>query len=156
MIFIVLDYQFRQNFLKKTRLKIEYDYDFFLLGIIAGVKEYNLAWHLTKALNIKLVKQEDIIIPKTEGDDLAISNLLFETENSSVRLIGNRSANQESDTKSTLLPELQNFTHFFVLQDEGEIFEKSKLIDKIKSIGPIEYVVAIEPDKLKNRDNLIF
>ncbi len=142
--------------MKKTRLQIEYDYDFFLLGIVTAVKEYKLAWYLNDALGVDLTKQEDIVIPKVDTNNLTISNLMFKTEHATIRLIGNRSVEESSDIKSNLLPELQNFTHFFVLQDESEAFDKIALMDQLKSIEIIDYVVAIEPEKLKNKDNLIF
>lgn len=142
--------------MKKTRLKIDYDYDFFLLGIVSAAKEYKLAWKLNNALNIKLVKQEDIVIPQMGGRDLYISNLLYETENSRIRLISNRSMADDSEEKSNLLPELQNFTHFFVLQDESESFDQTEIVDIIKNLDATDYVVSIAPEKLKNKDNLIF
>lgn len=142
--------------MKKTRLKIDYDYDFFLLGIVSAAKEYKLAWKLNNALNIKLVKQEDIVIPQMGGRDLYISNLLYETENSRIRLISNRSMADDSEEKSNLLPELQNFTHFFVLQDESESFDQTEIVDIIKKLDATDYVVSIAPEKLKNKDNLIF
>ncbi len=142
--------------MKKTKLQIEYDYDFFLLGIVSTVKEYKLAWHLNNALGVDLRKQDDIIIPKMDTNNLIISNLIFQTEHCTIRLIGNRSVGESSDTKSNLLPELQNFTHFFVLQDEGDAFDRTALMEKLKTIDVIDYVVAIAPEKLKNKDNLIF
>ena len=142
--------------LKKSRLKIEYDYDFFLLGIVTSAKEYKLAWSLNKALGINLVKNEDIVIPKMDANALIISNLIYETENSSVRLIGNRSVGEPEDIKSSLLPELQNFTHFLVLQDHADSFNRDELTKTLKTVSIVDYVVAIAADKLKNKDNLIF
>jgi len=142
--------------LKKTRLQIEYDYDFSLLGVVTNVKEYKLAWYINQVLQINLTKQEEIIIPKLDARNLVISNLLHESDYSSIRLIGNRSLEDDSNVKSTLLPELQNFTHFLLLHDEQGAFDEKTLIDQIKSIDVVEYVVAIDPDRLKNKDNLIF
>lgn len=142
--------------MKKTRLQIAYDYDFLLLGIVTSAREYRLAWWLNQALTIDLEKQEDIVIPKIDDNDLMISNLKYETDNSKLRLISNRSADGDSERKSCLLPELQNFTHFLVLEDEGESFDQTEFTGSIKSIDAIDYVIAIEPDKLKNKDNLIF
>lgn len=123
--------------------------------MVTAVKEYKLAWCINNTLGMDLTKQDDIIIPKIDTDNLTISNLLFKTEHATIRLMGNRSVGG-SDIKSNLLPELQNFTHFFVLQDESEAFDRQLLLTKLKAIEVIDYVVAIEPEKLKNKDNLIF
>jgi len=142
--------------LKKTKLDIVYNYDFQLLGIVSNSKEYSLAWSINKALNVNLIKQDDIIIPMTNQGDLVISNLLFETENSSLRLIGNRSVGHSHERKANLIPELPNFTHFFVVQDDGDNFDAQALIRLSKKIQAIDYLTLIEIEKLKNRDNLIF
>jgi len=142
--------------LKKTKLKIEYDYNFQLYGIVTKAREYKLAWSINKGLNINLVKQEDILIPMANQGDLTITNLLFETENSTLRLIGNRSVGLSDGGKANLIPELSNFTHFFVVRDEGDNFSSQELIRLLKEISIIDYVTLIETEKLKNRDNLIF
>ncbi len=142
--------------MKKTRLQIEYDFDFFLLGMVTVVKEYKLAWCINDTLGMDLRKQDDIIIPKVDTNNLIISNLLFKTEHTTIRLIGNKSVAGPADIRSNLLPELQSLSHFFVLQDESEAFDRRMLLEKLKSIAVIDYVVAIAPEKLKNKDNLIF
>lgn len=142
--------------MKKTKLKIEYDYNFQLYGIVTKAREYKLAWSINKGLNINLVKQEDILIPMANQGDLTITNLLFETENSTLRLIGNRSVGLSDGGKANLIPELSNFTHFFVVRDEGDNFSSQELIRLLKEISIIDYVTLIETEKLKNRDNLIF
>lgn len=147
---------YHQLNLKKTKLRIEYDYDFQLLGIVSNAKEYKLAWNINRVLKINLIKKEDIIIPMASQGDLVITNLLFETENSSLRLIGNRSVGQSDERKANLIPELPNFTHFFVVQDAGDNFEALKIVRFLKEISVIDYLTLIETKKLKNRDNLIF
>ncbi|MDA0193667.1 MAG: IPExxxVDY family protein [Bacteroidetes bacterium] len=142
--------------MKKTKLKIDYDYDFQLYGIVTNAREYKLAWSINKGLKINLVKQKDILIPMANQGDLTITNLLFETENSSLRLIGNRSVGSSDGGKANLIPELSNFTHFFVVRDEGDNFGSQELIRLLKAISVIDYLTLIEIDKLKNKDNLIF
>lgn len=87
---------------------------------------------------------------------LRISNLLFETENSALRLLGNRSIGGNQDAKSLLLPELPNFTHFITMKDESETVNDQQLLNKIRQIIVVDYAALIDALKLKNKDNLIF
>ena len=43
--------------MRKSKLIIEYEYDFNLIGLISTAKGYKLAWELNQALGIHLVKQ---------------------------------------------------------------------------------------------------
>ena len=45
--------------MKRTKLVIDYEYDFNLIGIISTAKGYKLAWELNQALGIHLVKQSE-------------------------------------------------------------------------------------------------
>ena len=48
--------------MKKSRLDIEYDFDFELLGIHSSARGYKLAWEINQALGIQLVKQPDLVV----------------------------------------------------------------------------------------------
>jgi hypothetical protein len=42
--------------MKKSKLLIDYEFDFELLGLSASAKGYKLAWELNQVLGIQLVK----------------------------------------------------------------------------------------------------
>lgn len=123
---------------------------------MTNAREYKLAWSINKGLNINLIKQRDILIAMSNQGDLTITNLLYETENSTFRLIGNRSVGTSEEGNANLIPELSNFTHLFVVHDEGGNFSPQELTRLLKEISVIDYLTLIETEKLKNRDNLIF
>ena len=48
--------------MKKSKLIIDYQFDFELFGVIATVKGYKLAWEINQELGIQLIKQPDLVV----------------------------------------------------------------------------------------------
>ena len=48
--------------MKKSKLVIEYEYDFDLLGLTSTARGYKLAWEINQALHVQLVKQPDLAV----------------------------------------------------------------------------------------------
>jgi hypothetical protein len=142
--------------MKKTKLVIEYEYDFILLGLTSNLKEYRVAWAINKALNVRLVKKPDILIDFVGNQNIVISNFIFETEHSILRLLKNTSVENLASGKAYLLPELQHFDYFIMVQGEGDTFNVDQVIDHIRSIPEIQYLQKVDITNLKSKENLIF
>lgn len=142
--------------MKKNKLVVDYDYDFRLLGLISPAKDYKLAWCINKALAIKLIKNQDLKIEFVNNKQLIISNYIFETENSTLRLLKNKTLEYTDPAFAFLLPELKNFDYFIILEDEAGAFSLTDIITKIKNIPLIQYIAKLDTDKLKSKENLIF
>ena len=142
--------------MKKRKLEAEFEYDFSLFGIISTLKEYKLAWLLNNILDVQLDKANDIEIEFLKSQNLIISNYLVETENSSLRLLKNKSMDQLGDNPAYLLPELKRFDYFMIIQGFEDTFSNQVLKQKISSIPGIQYVQVFSLESLKSRENLIF
>jgi hypothetical protein len=142
--------------MKKRKLEAEFEYDFSLFGIISVLKEYKLAWLLNNILDVQLDKANDIEIEFLKSQNLIISNYLVETENSSLRLLKNKSMDQFNDNPAYLLPELKRFDYFMIIQGFEDTFSNQVLKQKISSIPGIQYVQFFSLESLKSRENLIF
>ena len=142
--------------MKKRKLEAEFEYDFSLFGIISVLKEYKLAWLLNNILDVQLDKANDIEIEFLKSQNLIISNYLVETENSSLRLLKNKSMDQLGDNPAYLLPELKRFDYFMIIQGFEDTFSNQVLKQKISSIPGIQYVQIFSLESLKSRENLIF
>ena len=59
--------------MKKSKLVIDYEFDFELLGIISSAKGYKLAWELNQALGIQLVKQPDLVVGFKNNEEKSFS-----------------------------------------------------------------------------------
>ncbi|MCZ6900568.1 MAG: IPExxxVDY family protein [Bacteroidetes bacterium] len=141
---------------KRNKLIVDYDYNFNLIGMISPVKDYKLIWSINHQLNVKLVKNTDLILEYLNQQKLVISNFLFETENSSLRILKNKAEDGDELKKSYLLPELKNFDYFLMLEGSGDTFNISELEGKLKNLEIIQYLTKIDVSKLKSKENLVF
>ncbi len=160
----------------KYTLKIEYDYDFVLIGISSHEKDYRICWALNQALGLDLTKGESLEI-KAKKQNTPSFFSLFKYENTvefmEYFVISNLSENKlytskdntlfgkgvkESDSTENgiLIPEHKQMTCFFVIRGEMEEEKMEELVQKIKEIDIILAVVSIDVRALKSKTNLIF
>jgi len=142
--------------MKKRKLEAEFEYDFSLFGLISALKEYKLAWLINRHLDVQLNKAMDIKIDFLKSQDLVISNYLYETENSSFRLLKNKSMEQFGDNSAFLLPELNRFDYLVVIRGFDDTYLPNEIKKKLAAISNIQYVQHFEVEKLKSKENLIF
>ncbi len=160
----------------KYTLKIEYDYDFVLIGISSHEKDYRICWALNQALALDLTKIESLEIKskkqstpsffslfKYENTDefmeyFVISNLsenkLYASKDNT--LFGKGEIEAESTENGILIPEHKQMTCFFVIRGEMEEEKIDEVIRKIKEIDIIQAVVLLDVSALKSKKNLIF
>jgi hypothetical protein len=142
--------------MKKNKLIVDYGFDFELLGLISPVKDYKMAWAINQVLSVKLVKNQDLKIQFINDRHLIISNYIFETENSTLRLLKNKTLEFNDPAFSYLLPEVKNFDYFIMIEDCAGTYSSSEMIQKIKKLPIIQYIAKLDTDKLKSKENLIF
>lgn len=141
--------------MKKNKLIANIDFDFSLLAVASQLKEYKLAWLINRELDVNLVKQQDEIFHFLGDDKLFISNYLYQTEHSRIRLVCNRSK-EGSPTVQYLVPELKQFDYLMLIEGFDYTWGDGDPRDIIKEINGVQMVNQIEVDQLKSRDNLIF
>lgn len=160
----------------KHTLKIEYDYDFVLIGISSHEKDYRLCWALNNVLELELTKTESLEI-KSKKEETPSFFSLFKYENEAefkeYFVLSNLSENKHSvlkeDTlfnksskesssaeKDILIPEHRQMNYFFIIRGEITDSEAEKFIKRIKSIDMILTAVQIQPNELRSKANLIF
>ena len=142
--------------MKKRKLQAELEYNFDLYGILSALKEYKLAWHLNNELNIQLDKQVDIEIDFLKTQNVVISNFLYKTEHSQIRLLKNRSVDQFEEHSAYLVPELKKFDYLMTVQGFDDTYTKAQLKNILVSIPGLQYVQTFDASELKSRENLIF
>lgn len=142
--------------MKATKLFVEYEYNFTLFAIISTVKEYKLAWRLNKNLELELYKEKDILFEFQKGGKMEISNYMYETEYSYVRLLKNKPTEFSNIQKPYLLSELKDYDYF--IQFEGEIgeFDEKSFREALQRLNEIQYVMHVSVDNLKSKENLLF
>ena len=150
----------------KTKLFLEYDYDFVLIGIISRVHDYKLSWSLNRSLELNLTKEDDIEIPSVEvaendeltlGFDTQVDSPRFsfytfdnEAEHVTYTLVANRS-------KSALLIKEEQSVDFFLIIDG--IYDEvgvAEVMRKMRDDKTVMTAFQIDPNRLKSKQNLLF
>jgi len=140
--------------MKKSKLIIEYEYNFDLLGIASGAKGYKLAWELNNTLGIQLVKQQDLVVGFKNGGEKNFSFYAHERQINRLKLFKNKSFENEPG-KYFLIPEFPHFD-FIILAAMEEHYTHHQLIDLIKSIPAVQLITPIPLEGLKSKSNFIF
>ncbi|MDX1629302.1 MAG: IPExxxVDY family protein [Fulvivirga sp.] len=138
--------------MKKTRLVVEYEYDFDLLGIISSVKFYKLAWSINNQLDIRLVKEEDFILPLKNNKKETFVHYAYESEHCSIHLFKNKG---ESDEINYLIPEMAHIDYVLKIDALSQSFAPKEVIKALRVVRWIEYIAPIDVKKLKSRDNFL-
>lgn len=140
----------------KKRLIADYEIEFDLYGLICTIKDYRLAWTINETLGFHFVKQEDIVINFVDGRKVTITNFLYQTEYSTVRLLKNKDVEHHGLEKYFLIPELSKFDYLIQVHGADQLMSSNQLIQQVKNIHEIDYITRIDVHRLKSRENLIF
>jgi hypothetical protein len=139
--------------MKKTKLLIDYDFDFVIIGITSSLKAYKLAWELNKHLSLHLVRKEDVVIGVKAGGERIFSSHVHQTASTHIRFLVNKS--QDADGKYFLAPEFPHADFLFVTHGAEQSIAEN-LLKAIRKIPSVELAAFIPLESLKSKDNFIF
>jgi hypothetical protein len=140
--------------MKKSKLIIEYDFDFELLGILSSARGYKLAWEINHVLGIQLIKQPDLVVGFKNNEEKSFSFFAHETQLNRLKLFKNKPSEQESG-KYFLIPEFPHYD-FIILAAMEEQYPQLNIIHLIRLISDIQLVASIPLEGLKSKSNFIF
>ena len=139
--------------MKKSKLVIDYEYNFELIGVSTTARGYKLAWEINQRLGIQLVKQPDLMVGFKKEEEKAFSFYAYETPLNRLKLFKNKPLDPDSG-KYYLIPE---FPHYdFIILAAMEVHTHQQLIDLIKAIPTIQFAASIPLEGLKSKSNFIF
>ena len=147
--------------------------DYQLIAIHSSLEDYRLAYYINQNLPINLKKENcNIQISNKEGET-QFTRFVFEDSKDIVwNLVQNKNdvfvpsqnsnqglfaeTNNKFSTKIYLIPEFKN-VNFFLKIENGEVnIDVSKITNYIKKIDRVSTVYAVEVEKIKSKNNLIF
>ena len=140
--------------MKKSKLLIEYEYDFELIGITTSAKGYKLAWEINRKTGINLIRQPDLTVGFKKGEEKAFSVYAHETLLNRLKLFKNRPVDSETG-KYYLVPEFPHFDFIILVQME-DLASHETLLTQLKQIASIELAAPIPLEGLKSKSNFIF
>ena len=141
---------------KFIRFDFEPDYDFELFALVTNVKEHALAWHLNRCLDMDFRKADDIELNYIKEANKYVSNYIFESEYSTVRVLKNRLFSEFGESAGFLIPELKSFDYLLKIEGDSVWEIADGLPEKLKSLPCVQYFEKLKTDTLKSKDNLLF
>lgn len=152
------------------------DFNFLLFGIASSENQYVLASTINSALGIDLRLSNYIDLSHRMGKDFKFSffDYLDEEFNLEYNLIPNKSNNvakektekqdgdlfsmfnENVDESSRLIPELTKTDYLLLIKGDEHYNFTYKITDALKKIPEIISLQEIIPEKLANKNNLIF
>lgn|SRR5690606_21805082 len=140
--------------MKKSKLVIDYEFDFDVYGITTSAKGYKLAWDINHHLDIHLVRQADLIVGFKNQIEKSFTYYSFETPVNRLKVIKNKPVEVESG-KYFLIPEFPHFD-FVILARLNDHLMNDSLAEALRAIPSIELVAPIALHDLKSKANFVF
>ena len=153
---------------KKTHiLKEEFDHNYTLVVIRSILPEYRLAYYLNLAFSLQLKKEKFTLTTKAKKGNFSVFGFENFANNQYWALIANKQIIQEKreNDYSSLFIEISNTFTFLQEEKKADYLLKiennnnittAALIKKISSIHKVITSYAIDPNKLKAKNSLIF
>lgn len=137
-------------YIMKHLLSVELEFDFLLFGLSCHEREYRLAWYINKELGLLFTCEEDLKVHQKSVESAHAFYRHFDEDSElQIVLLQNRSS------EGWVLPELKEIDFFIKVESDGE-FEEEDFFQKLKKIPVVNACFKVDPNKLKNRENLIF
>lgn len=138
--------------MSKTRIKIDFNFDFILIGIVTPLQDYRMAWFLNNLLHKALKKTEDHLLKDDKNRRImSFSKYYFEEAitKSSFYLLENK---HEIDC---LLPEMKELDFLFLINGDYYKTRKTEILKKIRTVDEVQTAVILKPAEIKSKNNLI-
>lgn len=142
--------------MKKVKLQSNVTYDFHLIGVISNAREYTVCWSINQTLNIKLKKEDDVVLIKKNGERQMVSYSLFENDFIRYSLISNRVDGGDGRAFMPLLSALSHFDYFLKIEVLEEVEDLNSIYGKLREAARIDSILKLDVKKVKEKESLIF
>jgi hypothetical protein len=156
----------------KVLLEVE-DEPFYLIAIYSSLEGYKMAFSINKYLKVKLARErKDIDFNYTDYHAMyALYSYKDPKAYYSLELVSNKYKGEPkkfmssgslfgeeefSSQEVNLIPEYSKVDYFLKISEEIQSKEFSRVLTKISQIPGVQAAYAIDVDKLKTKQNLIF
>jgi len=130
--------------------------DFFadtaLIGIVSSLPAYRFCWLLNKHFAIDLVREPDMDISKPGEEETHYFPIYQypEPSGSYVYTIYRLKSKEE-----VLLPEVKQLDYIWMIQSSSPDADANNITQNLREIPDIQLAQILQPDKLKNINNLM-
>lgn len=138
--------------MKTIKLKADYDYNFYLLGIISKAKEYTLSWAINRSVGIELKKEEDLLVDLKNEVTLKISNYSYQTDTCGFYLIKNKLEEEIEGEQVIFAPSLKTFDYILKIESDNNNPSVNDIYNAVRSVSQIQSVLKLDVNKIKEKE----
>jgi hypothetical protein len=142
--------------MKKSKLFTPVTFDFQLLGIVSNIQDHQLAWNLNQTQYFDFERLEDIVIEFNDRSTISIGCFKCSSDFHSYYLLKNKLHFTNHKSFNILLPELPQFDFFLKINNEVDDFDYEALISSVRDLQVIDYLVRLNTNQIKHKENLLF
>lgn len=138
--------------MSKKILRVEYDFDFTLIGISSSARDYRLCWFINKNLPLRFHRDVDLTIYNDFGNESYHSCFKYSMENleTDLYILSNKSGSEY------ILPESKE-SDFLLLSTETLNYEEEKFIlNGLNKIEVVQTAFLLDANSFKSKENLLF
>ncbi|GIV37748.1 MAG: hypothetical protein KatS3mg032_2127 [Cyclobacteriaceae bacterium] len=139
--------------MKKSKLVVEYTFDFSLTGIATPVNGYKLAWAINRVTGFHLVRLPDLAVGFRPMVEKFFLHYGYETRLNRLKLFRNR-ALDETGPRYLLVPEFPRFDFILLAQSNDPAFAQ-QITEQVRSLPFVELVKPLEVSRLKSKVNFV-
>ncbi|HEX8575404.1 MAG TPA: IPExxxVDY family protein [Flavobacterium sp.] len=150
----------------------EVDYE--LIAIHSSIEDYRMAYFLNQNLPIILSKSKQYISVNSKEGEVFFSKFTFDDLKNDLQWSLLQNKNEiitsksipnpnlfsniiiEVETNVFLIPELKKVDYFLKIENTNANFDLHTILKKIHTITKITTAYAVDPEKIKSKNNLIF
>jgi hypothetical protein len=123
-----------------------------LFGIVSQLRDYQICWHLNKALGTELVMMDELEFTNRKKHKTSVYTWFrYESELDMwlMYLISNK---HQGDF---FLPELKQADYIFMIRGEVSDERGEEILSAIRSVHAVQLAVQVNYSKLKSKENLV-
>lgn len=138
--------------MSKKILRVEYDFDFTLIGISSSVRDYRLCWYINKYLPLRFHRDTDLTIYNEIGNESYHSCFKYTLENieTDLYLLTNRSGTEY------IIPESKESDYFIVSTEALNSEEEKAIVNGLNKIEVVQAAFMLDANSFKSKENLLF
>lgn len=140
--------------MNKIKLEIDYDYDFFLAGIVCHEPDYRLSWAINNKFNIRLSKEKDVEIhTKVKGNSVFNFSMFSFVDELNYReyfLVKNKCG------RKNLIPEQKDMDFLLIIKGTLTREQEKEIIKNLIELPFVLMAMVIPVAALPSKQNLVF
>ncbi len=138
--------------MSKKILRVEYDFDFTLIGISSSVRDYRLCWYINKHLPLRFHRDADLTIYSEIGIESYHSCFKYTLENieTDLYLLSNKSGTEY------IIPESKESDFFIVSTEALNSEEEKAIVNGLNKIEVVQAAFMLDANSFKSKENLLF